>query len=71
MATKKFKVTCKDMVGDILTLAIFDDGRTNVDSNEFTIKLDSLEIKHSLDAIFGFTQILDKFEMNSIEIERV
>ena len=70
MAQEKFKVICKDVDDNILNLIIFDDGTTDIDSSQFTIKLDSLEVKHSIDAILGFTQILEKFNLKSIEIER-
>ena len=70
MAEEKFRVTCKDKDDQELTLKIFDDGTTDIESNKFTAKLNPLEIKDSLESIFGFTRILDKFGINSIEIER-
>lgn len=71
MATEKFKVTCKDSDDSTLTLKIFDDGTTDINSNNFTAKFNALEIKHSLDAILGFTQILEGFNLNSIEVEKI
>ena len=69
-ANKKYKVVCKDTNNDKITLTIYDDKTVDITGDKFTTKMDALEIKNSLDSIMSFTEMLDKFELNSIEIER-
>ena len=66
----KYKVICKDSEGHTLKLDISDDGSTEIESTDFTTKINPLEIKNSLDSIITFVGMLERLNLNSIEVER-